>query len=147
MTPHHDSTGGSTSAATDAPPLDRRTRTELENRLLEERKRALDQIDTRLEKEDTPPADDSGDLSHTPSHRADAASHAEQEHRDFRVAEKSSNRINRIDAALTRLREAPDAFGRCQVCGDAIAEDRLQLVPWTVFCAEHAESAEAPDGR
>lgn len=145
MTPDTNSTAGSDSGTTDAPALDRRTRTELENRLLEARTRALDQIDTRLEKEDTPPADESGDLSHTPSHRADAASHAEQEHRDFRVAEKSSNRVNRIDAALTRLRDVPDEFGRCQVCGDVIALDRLQLLPWTVFCAEHAESAEAPE--
>lgn len=145
MTQDNDRTTGSPTGTTETPALDGRTRTELENRLLEERKRALDQIDRRLEKEDTPPADDSGDLSHAPSHRADAASHAEQEHRDFRVAEKSSNRINRIDAALTRLRESPEEFGRCQVCGEAIAEDRLRIVPWTVFCAEHAESEEAPE--
>lgn len=145
MTQDHDRNTGSASATTDAPALDDRTRTELENRLLEERKRAVDQVDERLEKEDTPPADDSGDLSHTPSHMADAASHAEQEHRDFRVAEKSSNRVTRIDAALTRLREAPAEFGRCQKCRNVIGEERLQLVPWTVFCADHAEARETPD--
>lgn len=145
MTPDPKQNEGSAVGTTEPPAFNRQTRSELEDRLLEERKRAADQIDNRLEKEDTPPADDSGDLSHMPSHRADAASHAEQEHRDFRVAEKSSDRINRIDAALTRLRQAPEEFGRCQICGDAIDLDRMRLVPWTSFCADDAESREAPD--
>lgn len=48
-------------------------------------------------------------------------------------------RLRAIDAALDRLREDPDAFGKCIVCHKPIAESRLEIVPWTQWCSKHAE--------
>lgn len=46
------------------------------------------------------------------------------------------NEIRMIDAALARMDEGE--YGYCVSCGDAIAEERLDLVPATPFCAKHA---------
>lgn len=40
--------------------------------------------------------------------------------------------INRIKAALARMDEGE--YGYCTKCGEAISEERLDLVPWTPFC-------------
>ncbi len=40
--------------------------------------------------------------------------------------------IAKIRAAQARMEE--DEFGYCVECGDEIAEERLQLVPFTPFC-------------
>ncbi|MFC4213775.1 TraR/DksA family transcriptional regulator [Pseudophaeobacter arcticus] len=41
--------------------------------------------------------------------------------------------LRQIDAALARLVEG--SYGYCQICGDAIAEKRLDLIPATPFCS------------
>ena len=41
-----------------------------------------------------------------------------------------------IDAALERIDS--DEYGVCQVCGRDIADERLEAVPATRFCREHA---------
>lgn len=52
--------------------------------------------------------------------------------------ERSSRReIRMIDAALDRLRAG--AYGTCVRCGDAISEERLDVLPATPVCRECAE--------
>jgi RNA polymerase-binding transcription factor DksA len=61
---------------------------------------------------------------------------------DAEVAEAATSlemaRLREIDAALLRLRERPAQFGRCIVCDEAIADSRLEIVPWTQRCSAHA---------
>lgn len=123
---------------TQAPALDADQRAEIEERLLEERDRALEDLNTAVEEESQPQAASSGDLSKYPSHPADAASHADEADTDFRLANRNTDRLNRIDAALNRLREHPETFGRCEIDGEPIAVERLRLIPWTTRCADHA---------
>ncbi|MEK9500231.1 TraR/DksA family transcriptional regulator [Gaopeijia maritima] len=111
-------------------------RNELESRLLEERDRLQEDLDHAVE--ESRDASDVGDLSNLKSHPADSGTQEDEADTDLRIAERATERINRIDAALTRLREQPDEFGRCEVEGKAIAIERLRLVPWTTRCAEHA---------
>ncbi|WP_299758569.1 TraR/DksA family transcriptional regulator [uncultured Boseongicola sp.] len=40
--------------------------------------------------------------------------------------------LNRIDAALVRIESG--TYGVCQVCGSAVLEARLELLPDTPFC-------------
>ncbi len=40
--------------------------------------------------------------------------------------------LRQVDAALARLKEG--SYGFCQICGDAISEERLDLLPATPFC-------------
>ncbi|ACO04388.1 MAG TPA: molecular chaperone DnaK [Persephonella sp.] len=48
--------------------------------------------------------------------------------------------IRKIDESLQMMREG--RYGICEVCGKEIEEDRLEAVPWTTLCKEHAEEAE-----
>ncbi len=44
----------------------------------------------------------------------------------------SQQEVARIRAALARIREK--TYGDCVVCGDAVAAERLQVLPDTPFC-------------
>lgn len=126
----------------DEPVLSEELRAEMEERLLKDRDRTQEDLETALAEEDTPQSESSGDLSKVPSHLADAGSQTDEADLDFRVAERSTEHINLIDAALNRLREHPEAYGLCQVCGEPIEIERLRLVPWTIHCAEDAPESE-----
>lgn len=116
------------------------TRNEMETLLLTERDRL--QTDLNSAVDERREAGDSSDLSTLKSHPADSGTQEDEADTDLRIAERASDRINHIDAALTRLREQPEDYGRCEVCGDSIQPERLRLVPWTTRCAEHA----SPEG-
>ena len=49
---------------------------------------------------------------------------------------QSTAGLVQIDAALARI----DAgrFGICEVCGEEIAEGRLEARPWTPYCIRHS---------
>ncbi len=49
--------------------------------------------------------------------------------------------IEAIDRAIVRLKTG--RYGRCQVCGQEIAADRLAAIPWTEVCLECARLREA----
>lgn len=126
----------------DRPALDADTREHLEKRLLEERRKRQDDLDTALESAAETPGNAAGELSRVPSHPADAATHADEIDRDQRAAERSTESIRQIDDALERLRDRPEKYGVCQVCGEVIDEARLDLLPWTRYCADHADGQE-----
>jgi len=44
--------------------------------------------------------------------------------------------LRMIDAALARM--AVGEYGFCVTCGERISEERLDLIPATPFCREHA---------
>ncbi len=44
--------------------------------------------------------------------------------------------IRAIDAALARI--AGGSYGECVTCGEAISQERLDLLPYTPFCKTHA---------
>ncbi len=48
--------------------------------------------------------------------------------------------LRAIDEALERMKEG--TYGICEVCGKEIEEDRLEAVPYTTLCKEHAAEAE-----
>jgi DnaK suppressor protein len=52
------------------------------------------------------------------------------------LLQQSSAGLDQVEAALARI--ADGTFGTCAVCGEAIAEGRLEARPWTPFCIGHA---------
>lgn len=52
------------------------------------------------------------------------------------IGEAGVIEIRAIDAALQRLEEGE--YGFCVVCGARIAEERLDVLPYTPFCRNHA---------
>lgn len=58
-----------------------------------------------------------------------------------------AERLARIDDALARLADDPEAFGVCEGCGDDIPPRRLEIMPWARMCAPCQSAAEPAGGR
>ncbi|MFW6079980.1 MAG: TraR/DksA family transcriptional regulator [Gemmatimonadota bacterium] len=118
-------------------------RERIERRLLAERRSALEDLADLDERAREALRNDDGDLTRHPFHPADQAGDTEAGELGFAVAEHERRRIVAIDDAIERLREAPEQFGRCGECGREIPLERLELVPWTPYCAACETAVEA----
>lgn len=114
----------------------------LEDRLLEERDRAIRDIHKAEREEMNGQRESAGELSRFPTHPADAASDAQEIEKDLANVNRESEQVARIDEALRVLRRNPDDYGVCERCESEIAPERMDLVPWTRLCASCARSME-----
>ncbi|CUH83762.1 TraR/DksA family transcriptional regulator [Thalassovita mediterranea] len=103
--------------------------TPLKNRR-EQLLRRLGELDSRLHK-----IEDSLDSPHSQDWE-EAAVEREGEEVLEGLGNAGQEEIRRIRAALQRMRE--DEYGACVRCGEDIAEERLDLLPDTPFCASCA---------
>lgn len=115
----------------------------VERRLLEERERALEAISEFDETFATSLQERAGELSVHRLHMADIGTEAQEQEKQFLLASKEGERLYRIDSALRRLYDDPEAFGRCANCGRDIAVERLEVVPEGELCADCQRAAEA----
>lgn len=112
---------------------------ELERRLLEERQRLEAAIGRYADANaDSARAAQAGDLSTYPFHMADIGTDSFDREVEASNIVRQSAELADIEAALTRLYETPERFGRCEVDGQEIPFARLELVPWTRTCRAHA---------
>lgn len=79
-----------------------------------------------------------GELTSLDQHLGDHAAETFEREKDRSIGEGLTGKLAEIDAALGRLERGE--YGVCQVCGREIADERLEAVPATRFCREHAES-------
>ena len=110
--------------------------------LADERDR-LDRLRTSLENghlHDEGESDSAADLSHVHQHLADTASDAFEREKEFSILEQVEAELADVDRALERLDSG--RYGTCEVCGGAIPDDRLAVVPAARFCADHQADAE-----
>jgi len=49
--------------------------------------------------------------------------------------------LKAINDALERIQN--ETYGICEVCGKEIEEERLEAVPWTTLCIQHAKKQES----
>lgn len=118
-------------------------RKKIEERLLAERESALERLGSLDERTRTQlGGEDDGELSNYPQHLADEGTDTMEQEKSYLLASAEGRRLYQIDEALRRLYKQPDDFGNCVVCGKAISAERLDLIPWTTTCAEHAEQDE-----
>lgn len=109
-------------------------RDHLEKRLLEERERAikgLRQLDEHLA-----PLDADGELTNYPLHLADEGTDTMEQEQSFLLLSKEGRLLIDIDEALRTLYKEPDRYGNCINCGNQIAYERLDLVPWARLCVD-----------
>ncbi len=77
---------------------------------------------------------------------ADAGSDTQEAEKDFTIITRNSDQIAKIDEALRLLRNDPETYLTCGECGERIAEERLEIVPWTRKCASCANRDEGERG-
>ena len=107
-------------------------RDHLEKRLLRERERvikALRQLDDTLSL-----LDGDGELTNYPLHLADEGTDTMEQEQSFLLLSKEGRMLIEIDEALRMLYKEPDRYGLCSNCGEPIAFERLDIVPWTRLC-------------
>ena len=116
--------------------LTKAQRRHLEERLREERERALTIVRRYDEARDANLEASDGDLSNYPFHPADQGTDSFDQEMAAKLAERASRDLAEIDAALQRLYEHPDRFGLSETTGEPIPFDRLDVIPWARTGAE-----------
>jgi DnaK suppressor protein len=67
---------------------------------------------------------------------ADSGQVAAEQGESRALAARLREQLDDVEGAIARL--ADGTYGRCEICGNEIAEDRLEAMPATRFCIEHA---------
>jgi RNA polymerase-binding transcription factor DksA len=111
-------------------------------RLAEERER-LDGVRSTFDAEgltDQSENDSVGELSSYDQHQADLGTETFEREKDLSILEQVEAELADVEHALRRLDEG--TYGMCEVCGNAVPEERLEAMPATRFCLEHQAQAE-----
>jgi RNA polymerase-binding transcription factor DksA len=76
------------------------------------------------------------ELASNDQHQGDIGTETFEREKDFSLLEQLESEINDLDAALRKIDEG--TYGRCEVCGREIEPERLEAMPGTRTCREHA---------
>jgi RNA polymerase-binding transcription factor DksA len=76
------------------------------------------------------------ELSSHDQHQGDIGTETFEREKDFSLLEQLEAEISDLDAALRKIDEG--TYGRCEVCGKEIEAERLEAMPGTRTCREHA---------
>ena len=108
--------------------------------LLEEHRERLQKVIAHHDIGVSSLTEETGELASSTSdnHLADAASETYERELDEGLEEDAREQLRQVEAALERL-DSGD-FGTCEVDGEPIPADRLEAVPWTTLCVDHARS-------
>lgn len=98
---------------------------------------ALDAEAARLRAELGEPIEGPGQMTY--GSQAAAATHVFEQQRDLALRERSRSELERVEAALRRLDEG--TYGTCESCGNPIAPERLEAIPWAATCIDCARKA------
>ena len=85
--------------------------------------------------------DNSGGLSNVPIHLADQGTDAFEQEMSASLLQNGRQIQTEVAAALDRVEQ--DKFGLCERCGVEIGKGRLDAVPYTRYCVDCAQNAEA----
>lgn len=76
------------------------------------------------------------ELASNDQHQGDIGTETFEREKDFSLLEQLEAEINDLDAALRKIDEG--TYGRCEVCGKDVDPERLEAMPGTRTCREHA---------
>ena len=117
--------------------------TEEARTLLVDEQARLQQIRTSLSQE---PVDGNGErdalgeLSFADQHPADIATETFEREKDVSILDNVDEQLRDVDDALRRLDDG--SYGRCEICGKDIGDERLRARPEARFCLEDQERVE-----
>jgi DnaK suppressor protein len=109
-------------------------RKHFEDRLLDERKRAVAQVEQFGADLRTSQDEADGELGSWRFHMADEGSDTFEREQTFLLASREGRLLWNIDEALRRLYRSPEAYGRCEECGNRIGYERLDAIPYAKTC-------------
>lgn len=71
--------------------------------------------------------------------QAAAATHVFEQQRDLALRDHNRQHLGAVDAAIARLDGG--TYGRCTSCGNEIAAERLEALPWAALCIDCQRAA------
>ncbi|MGM9923106.1 MAG: TraR/DksA C4-type zinc finger protein [Bacillus sp. (in: firmicutes)] len=80
------------------------------------------------------------ELSSYDNHPADLGTELFEREKDHALEEHTLLEIEKIDAALKAIEDG--TYGRCKICGKDISYERLEVVPYTLYCVDHTPERE-----
>ena len=95
-------------------------------RVLEARQHLIDDTSRSME--------DAVDEDGNDSHMADSATETLDREMELSIGDNADHLLGSIDSALARIDEG--TYGKCERCGQPIAADRLEALPWATKCIE-----------
>jgi DnaK suppressor protein len=102
-------------------------------RLVEERRRAQEALDY-LHQEHPGSIQDETQEIQSDNHPGDVATVTFDRELDYTLEENEERVLGAIDGALRRIDDG--TYGSCASCGQAIAAERLEALPWTLRCID-----------
>lgn len=84
------------------------------------------------------------DIARGEAGQSQAAENTRQRSERLGTIDHTESRLSKVEHALERMDEG--SYGICEVCGDAIGEDRLRAYPLATRCVEDAEDDAQPGG-
>jgi RNA polymerase-binding protein DksA len=103
-------------------------------RLEGERQRVVDAIDNIHSENPGSIGEETEEPSFQDNHLGDVATATFDREMASTLEENSTHVLGAIDAALARIDDG--TFGVCQRCGQPIAEERLEALPWATLCID-----------
>ncbi|MCZ2260703.1 TraR/DksA C4-type zinc finger protein [Sporosarcina sp. G11-34] len=82
----------------------------------------------------------SGELSMYDNHPADMGTALFDREKDLALHEHAESELGKVNDALAAMEEG--TYGKCKVCKQDISFERLEAVPYTTLCIEHAKEEE-----
>jgi DnaK suppressor protein len=101
--------------------------------LLAERRRVVDALENLHSENPGSIEDETGDEG-VDNHLAETATVTVDREIDYTLEENSEHVLAAIDAALKKIEDG--TFGKCETCGQDIAEERLAAIPWATQCID-----------
>ncbi|WP_054958285.1 TraR/DksA C4-type zinc finger protein [Paenibacillus dakarensis] len=89
--------------------------------------------------------DSTGELSSADNHPADVGTETYERGRDQAIDETLNTELEQIDNALERIKNG--TYGTCEECGKEIPYERLEALPFTSYCIDHASDQSISDYR
>ena len=80
--------------------------------------------------------DQISELSSLDQHQGDIGTETFEREKDFSLLEQLEAEIGDLDAALRKIDDG--TYGTCEVCGRQIEAERLEAMPGTRTCIDHA---------
>jgi DnaK suppressor protein len=68
--------------------------------------------------------------------QAAAATHVFEQQRDLALRDRSRTELHLVEKALRKLENG--TYGTCESCGNPIAPERLEAIPWAPLCIDCA---------
>ena len=85
------------------------------------------------------------ELSTIDNHPADLATELYEREKDIAIKAHEEDALQKVDAALKAIENG--SYGVCAKCGVDIPYERLEAVPYTLFCIEHTDAKFVPTDR